>query len=172
MAKLTRISVLPGIPVAEPQFTAAVPVREPAPQPADVIALEPRKLGWIATKRRNMDRRALKRDVARIIAICKDHESNGVKAGDPIFQELQRLAGSLCDKYCVKWGVSRKTIEVQLPCLRELRIVAYPEGITHTHPAPLALLGLVACVILPLIIGAWTGLFGVGQHLIHRLFGG
>ena len=36
----------------------------------------------------------------------------------------------------------------------------------------LALLGLVACVILPLIIGVWTGLFGVGQHLIHRLFGG
>ena len=172
MAKLTRISVLPGIPVAEPQFTAAVPVCPPAPQPVEVITLEPRKLGWLATKRRNMDRRALKRDVARIIGICQDHESNGVKAGDPIFQELQRLAGSRCDKYCVKWGVSRKTIEVQLPCLRELRIVAYPEGITHTHPAPLALLGLVACVVLPLIIGAWTGLFGVGQHLIHRLFGG
>ena len=105
MAKLTRISVLPGIPVAEPEFTAAVPVRQPAPQSAEVITLEPRKLGWIATKRRNMDRRALKRDVARIIDICKDHEANGVKAGDPIFQELQRLAGSLCDKYCVKWGV-------------------------------------------------------------------
>jgi hypothetical protein len=25
---------------------------------------------------------------------------------------------------------------------------------------------------LPLIIGAWTGLFGVGQHWIKHLFGG
>jgi hypothetical protein len=115
MAKLTRMNLSPGIPSVESQFTAAAPVRQPAPQPADVITLEPRKLGWLATKRRNMDRRALKRDVARIIGICQDHEANGVKAGDPIFQELQRLAGSLCDKYCVKWGVSRQTIEVQLP---------------------------------------------------------
>jgi hypothetical protein len=32
--------------------------------------------------------------------------------------------------------------------------------------------GLLAIVALPLIIGVWTGLFGVGQRWIAHLFGG
>ena len=69
--------------------------------------------------------------------------------------------------------MSRKTLEVQLPALRELRLVAHPEGILQQpNKAPLALLGIFACLFIPFLIGIWAGLFGVGQHLMHRLLGG
>jgi hypothetical protein len=31
--------------------------------------------------------------VARIINICKDHEANDVKSGDPVYVELHRSGG-------------------------------------------------------------------------------
>jgi hypothetical protein len=69
--------------------------------------------------------------------------------------------------------VSIKTLEVQLPCLRELRLVAHPESLLQQpNKAPLALLGIVACLFIPFLIGIWTGLFGAGQHLMHRMLGG
>jgi hypothetical protein len=56
--------------------------------------------------------------------------------------------------------------------LRVLRLAAHPENVTATHKTPLAIIGFIAAVASPLIIGAWTGLFGVGQTWIKHLFGG
>src|ERR1019366_4821261 len=170
MAKFTRIHVLPEDSVEESPVLSTPRRAAPVVQQASV---EPVSLSWWAGRQRQWNRNALKRNVSRIINICKDHEANDVKPGDPVFQELNRLAGVLCDKYCQKWGVSRKTLEVQLPALRELRLCAYPEGILEqTNKAPRALLGVFACLFIPFLIGIWTGLFGAGQHLMHRMLGG
>ena len=142
-----------------------------APAPA-VVSAGPRELSWWGTKRRTWHRNALKRTLARIICICQDHEANGVKAGDPIFQTLHAKAVSLCDEYCRKWNLDRNLLETELPSLRVLRLAAHPESVTATHKAPLAIIGFIAVVALPLIIGAWTGLFGVGQAWVRHLFGG
>jgi hypothetical protein len=157
----TMIPVLPADSVEE---TAAPPAPRRAAsvvQPAATIVAP--QLGRWAHWQRKWNRNALKRDLARIVNICKDHESNDVKPGDPVYAEL----------YCVKWGVSRGTLEVQLPCLRELRLCAHPEGIlAQPNKAPLALLGIFACLFIPFLIGIWTGLFSAGQHLMHRMLGG
>ena len=170
MAKFTMIPVLSGDSVEEtPVISTPRRVAPVVQQPS----VEPIPLGWWANRQRQWNRNALKRNVARIINICKDHEANDVKSGDPVYVELHRLAGVLCDRYCQKWGVSRKTLEVQLPALRELRLVAHPEGILQQpNKAPLALLGIFACLFIPFLIGVWAGLFGVGQHLMHRMLGG
>src|ERR1035441_9527860 len=47
-----------------------------------------------------------------------------------------------------------------------------PEATVTARKAPVALAGLVVIVALPLIIGVWTGLFGIGQRWIMHLFGG
>ena len=142
-----------------------------APAPA-VVSAGPRELSWWGTKRLTWHRNALKRTLARIICICQDHEANGVKAGDPIFQTLHAKAVSLCDEYCRKWNLDRNLLETELPSLRVLRLAAHPENAAATHKAPLAIFGFIAVVALPLIIGAWTGLFGVGQAWVRHLFGG
>ena len=142
-----------------------------APAPPAASA-GPRELSWWGTKRLTWHRNALKRALARLICICQDHEANGVKAGDPIFQTLHAKAVSLCDEYCQKWNLDRNLLETELPSLRVLRLAAHPESATATHKAPLAIIGFIAVVALPLIIGAWIGLFGVGQTWVRHLFGG
>jgi hypothetical protein len=144
---------------------------EVAPAPA-VVSAGPREMSWWGTKRRTWHRNALKRTLARIICICQDHEANGVKAGDPIFQTLHAKALSLCDEYCRKWNLDRNALETELPVLRVLRLSAHPENLTAAHKGPVVVFGLLAIVALPLIIGVWTGLFGVGQRWIAHLFGG
>src|ERR1035438_8270191 len=81
---------------------------EMAPAPA------PRVLSWWGTKHRSWHRSALKRTLARIICVCQDHEANGVKAGDPIFQTLHANAVALCDEYCQKWNLDRNLLEMEL----------------------------------------------------------
>jgi len=144
---------------------------EVAPAPA-VVSAGPQELGWYATWRRDSSRKKLKRTLARIIQISQDHEANGVKAGDAIFQTLHAKALSLCDEYCQKWNLDRRALEVELPSLRQLRLSAHPENLTAAHKGPVVVFGLLAIVALPLIIGVWTGLFGVGQHWIAHLLGG
>src|ERR1022692_1587237 len=84
---------------------------EVAPDTPAVISAGPRELSWWGTTRRTWHRNALKRTLARIICICQDHEANGVKAGDPIFQTLHAKAVSLCDEYCRKWNLDRNRSE-------------------------------------------------------------
>jgi hypothetical protein len=159
MSQGTSIEVLPA---------SALDV---APAPL-VVSAGPRELSWWGTKRLTWHRNALKRTLARIICMCQDHEANGVKAGDPIFQTLHAKAVSLCDEYCRKWNFDPNLLETELPSLRVLRLAAHPERVTAAHKAPLAIFGFIAVVALPLIIGAWTELFTVGQRWIMQLFGG
>jgi hypothetical protein len=159
MSQGTLVEVLP----------ASHPDVAPAPAPVSAAL---RELSWWGTRRRSWHRNALKRTLARIICICQDHEANGVKAGDPIFQTLHAKAVSLSDEYCRKWNLDRNLPETELPSLRVLRLAAHPENVAATHKAPLVIFGFIAVVALPLIIGAWTGLFGVGQHWVRHLFGG
>ena len=145
---------------------------EVLPASALDVAPAPRELSWWGTKHRSWHRSALKRTLARIICVCQDHEANGVKAGDPIFQTLHAKAVSLSDEYCRKWNLDRNLPETELPSLRQLRLSAHPENLTAAHKGPVVVFGLLAIVTLPLIIGVWTGLFGVGQRWIAHLFGG
>jgi hypothetical protein len=138
----------------------------------DAAAAVPQKVGWLRSKRRNWARNKLKRTLARIIQISQDHEANGVKAGDKVFQQLYDKAMTLCAEYCETWHLDRELLETELPSLRQLRLAAFPEVMTAGHKAPVAIFGFIAVVALPLIIGVWTGLFGVGQHWIKHLFGG
>ena len=142
-----------------------------APAPA-VVSAGPRELSWWGTKRLTWHRNALKRTLARIICICQDHEANGVKVGDPIFQTLHAKAVSLCDEYCQKWNLDRNLLETELPSLRVLRLAAHPESASAKQKAPLAIFGFIAVVALPFFIGAWAGLFTVGRHWIHHMLGG
>jgi len=157
------VEVLTAAPTKAPPAPAASPA---------VISAGSQELGWYATWRRDSSRKKLKRTLARIIGICQDHEANGVKAGDPIFQTLHAKAVSFCDEYCRKWNLDRNSLETELPSLRQLRLSAHPENLTAAHKGPVVVFGLLAIVTLPLIIGVWTGLFGVGQRWIAHLFGG
>ena len=130
------------------------------------------QLGWWDLFWRDRARNKLQRNLARIIQICQDHESNGVSSGDPIYQHLYNKGLELCHGHFDEWHLNRDNIEIEIPCMRQLRLSAYPAATISARKAPVAFLGLVAIVALPLIVGAWTGLFGVGQRWIVRLFGG
>ena len=90
MAKFTMIPVLSGDSVEEtPVISTPRRVAPVVQQPS----VEPIPLGWWANRQRQWNRNALKRNVARIINICKDHEANDVKSGDPVYVELHRSGG-------------------------------------------------------------------------------
>src|ERR1035437_7536805 len=157
--------VPPPIPDAVPATVQEVA----APEPEPIVATQP---GWWNSFWRDRARNKLQRTLARIIQISQDHESNGVKAGDPIYQSLHGKALELCHGYFDTWHLNRDNIEIEIPCMRQLRLAAHPEATITARKAPVAFFGLVAIVALPLIIGAWCGLFGVGQRWIMHLFGG
>ena len=153
-----------------PPIPAAVPATvEAAPEPEPVVGT---LSGWWAGFRRDRARNKLQRTLARIIQISQDHEANGVPSGDPIYQSLHSKALALCHGYFDEWHLNRDNIEIEIPCMRQLRLAAHPEVTVTARKAPVAILGLVAIVVLPLIVGAWCGLFGVGHHWIMHLFGG
>jgi hypothetical protein len=153
-----------------PPIPAAVPaIVEGAPEPEPVVGTLP---GWWAGFRRDRARNKLQRTLARIIQISQDHESNGVPSGDPIYQSLHSKALGLCHGYFDEWHLDRGHIEIEIPCMRQLRLSAHPESIVAAHKAPVAMFGIIAVIALPLVIGAWTGLFGIGQRWILHLFGG
>ena len=127
---------------------------------------------WWATWWKDRARNKLQRELARVIQIAQDHESNNVKPGDPVYQHLYAKALELCQSHFSEWHLKRDDIEIEIPCMRQLRLMAKPEAVVTVRRAPVALLGLVAIVALPLVIGAWCGLFGVGHHWIMHLFGG
>ena len=152
-----------------------IPDAVPATTETAVAAPEPiadTQLGWWGSLCRDRARNKLQRTLSRIIQISQDHESNGVPSGDPIYQSLYAKAMEPCHEYFDTWHLNRNNIEIEIPCMRQLRLAAHPEAVVTARKAPVALAGLIAVVALPLIIGAWCGLFGVGQRWIMHLFGG
>ena len=171
--------VPPPIPDAVPAMHSVLPVPTPAMRsvPQEVAAPEPEpildtQLGWWASWCRGRARNKLQRTLARIIQISQDHESNGVPSGDPIYQSLHSKALALCHGYFDTWHLNRDSIEIEIPCMRQLRLAAHPKDTMSTRKGPVIFFGLVTIVALPLVIGVWTGLFGIGQHWIMHLFGG
>jgi hypothetical protein len=156
--------VPPPIPDAVP-----APVQKAAPEPEPILDGQ---LGWWGSWRRDRARNKLQRTLVRIIQISQDHEANGVPSGDPIYQSLHVKALELCHGYFDRWHLNRDNIEIEIPCMRQLRLAAHPEATITARKAPVAFFGLLAIVALPLITGAWCGLFGVGHAWILRLFGG
>ena len=156
--------VPPPIPDAVPETALTVTAPEPNPIVVGV-------LGWWAGWRRDRDRNKLQRTLARIIQISQDHEANGVPTGDRIYQHLYDKALELCHGYFDEWHLDRDNIEIEIPCMRQLRLAASPEAPTVTVTSRV-FFGLLAVIALPLIIGVWTGLFGIGQAWIRHLFGG
>ena len=153
-----------------PPIPAPVPaIVQETPEPTPAADTQP---GWWASWCRDRARNKLQRTLARIIQISQDHESNGVPSGDPIYQSLHSKALELCHGYFDEWHLNRDNIEIEIPCMRQLRLAAHPEATVTARKAPVAILGLVAIVVLPLIVGVWCGLFGVGHHWIMHLFGG
>ena len=164
--------VSPPIPDAVPVTTQEIIVFEPAPVPNTQLSQysEP-QLGWWKGLCRDRARNKLLRSLVRVIQITQDHEANGVKPGDPIFQHLYNKALALCHGYFDTWHLNRDHIEIEIPCMRQLRLAAKPEASEITSSSRV-FFGIIAVVVLPLIIGAWTGLFAASQHWIVRLFGG
>ena len=153
-----------------PPIPAAVPaIVEAAPEPEPVVGALP---GWWAGFRRDRARNKLQRTLARVIQISQDHEANGVASGDPVYQALYAKALELCHWYFDKWHLNRDNIEIEIPCMRQLRLAAHPEAVVTARKAPVVFLGLIGIVALPLVLGAWCGLFGAGQRWIMHLFGG
>src|ERR1035438_7110153 len=170
--------VPPPIPDAVPAMHSVLPVPTPAMRsvPQEVAAPEPEpildtQLGWWASWLRDRARNKLQRTLARIIQISQDHESNGVPSGDPIYQSLHGKALALCHGYFDEWHLNRDNIEIEIPCMRQLRLSAYPEASAVTGSSRV-FFGFLAVIVLPLVIGVWTGLFGIGQRWIMHLFGG
>jgi hypothetical protein len=159
--------VPPPIPDAVPE--TALAITEPEPE---FIPVFDGVLGWFTTWCLKRNRRQLQRGLADIIRICQDHEANGVKAGDPVYKHLYAKALDLCYLHFDKWRLNRDHVEIEIPCMRQLRLLASPEATVTARRAPLAIVGLVAIVALPLVVGAWCGLFGVGQRWIVHLLGG
>ena len=171
-----RLSKLSDKPKLVPETALAVVAPEPTAitmaevaKPQAYLSTEP---GWWDSFWRDRARNKLQRALARIIQISQDHESNGVKPGDPIYHHLYGKALELCHWHFDKWHLDRGHIEIEIPCMRQLRLSAHPESIVAAHKAPVAMFGIIAVIALPLVIGAWTGLFGIGQRWILHLFGG
>jgi hypothetical protein len=169
---------LSPIPDAVPAVIPAV-IQKAVPEPVAIAVSIPKpepilnnQLDWWDSFWRDRARNKLQRTLARIIQISQDHEANGVTPGDPIYQNLYFKALDLCHQYFDRWHLNRDNIEVEIPCMRQLRLAAKPEATITARKAPAALFGLLALVALPLITGAWCGLFGVGQAWIKHLFGG
>jgi hypothetical protein len=156
--------VPPPIPDAIPAI-----IQEAAPEPKPVPNTQ---LSWWQSWWRDRDRNKLQRSLARVIQISQDHESNSVPPGDPIYQHLYTKALELCHGHFDQWHLNRDNIEIEIPCMRQLRLSAHPEATITARKAPVAVFGLIAVVALPLVIGAWCGLFAVGQRWIMHLFGG
>ena len=130
------------VPYVPPPIPAAVPaIVEAAPESEPVVCTLP---GWWAGFRRDRARNKLQRTLARIIQISQDHESNGVPSGDPIYQSLHSKALELCHGYFDTWHLDRDSIEIEIPCMRQLRLMALPEATISAHRAPVAFLGLLA----------------------------
>src|ERR1019366_1142837 len=109
-----------------PPIPAAVPATvEAAPEPEPVLGTH---LGWWAGFRRDRARNKLQRTLAHIIQLSQDHEANGVKPGDPIYQHLYNKALALCHGYFDTWHLNRDHVEIEIPCMRQLRLAAYPEA--------------------------------------------
>jgi hypothetical protein len=129
------------------------------------------KLSWWQSWWRDRARNKLQRTLARIIQLSQDHEANGVKPGDHIYQHLYNKALALCHGYFDTWHLNRDHIEIEIPCMRQLRLAAYPEASAVTGSSRV-FFGFLAVIVLPMVIGVWTGLFGIGQRWIMHLFGG
>src|ERR1019366_9484456 len=157
---------VPAMRSVLPDGTLGGPMKSTAPYvtPAEIARLlsheveaEPvpnTKLSWWQSWWRDRDRNKLQRSLARVIQISQDHEANGVKPGDRIYQHL-----------------NRDHIEIEIPCMRQLRLAAYPEASAVTGSSRV-FFGFLAVIVLPMVIGVWTGLFGIGQRWIMHLFGG
>ena len=164
--------VPPLIPDAVPVTTQEVIVFEPAPVPNTQLSqYSDPQLGWWGSWCRDRARNKLQRTLARIIQISQDHEANGVKPGDHIYQHLYNKALALCHGYFDTWHLNRDHIEIEIPCMRQLRLAAYPEASAVTGSSRV-FFGFLAVIVLPMVIGVWTGLFGIGQRWIMHLFGG
>lgn len=102
---------------------------------------------YIKTYRRKRAVTSLEGDLCRLLKTAKAHSSKGKKPGDPVFIELSRRADVLLDGFCDQWGADqRRSIEVQVPALRDLKQLTQP----------------VAGIPFPVIIvGASIGLFSV-----------
>src|ERR1035437_5590231 len=124
------------VPYVPPPIPAAVPaIVEAAPEPEPVVGTLP---GWWAGFRRDRARNKLQRTLARIIQISQDHESNGVPSGDPIYQHLYTKALELCQVHFDTWHLNRDNIEIEIPCMRQLRLAAQPEATVTARKAPVA----------------------------------
>ena len=133
--------VPPPIPDAVPETALTVT----APEPAPVLEIQ---LSWWGNWCRDRARNKLQRTLARIIQISQDHESNGVPSGDPIYQSLYSKALNLCQVHFDAWHLNRDHIEIEIPCMRQLRLAAHPEATVTARKAPMALFGLVAIIAL------------------------
>ena len=158
--------VPPPIPDAVPE--TALAVIEPEPE---FIPVFDDMLGWFTRWGLKRNRNQLQRALADIIQICQDHESNGVKAGDPVYKHLYAKGLEMCHWHFDKWRLDRNLVEVEIPCMRQLRLMAIPDATISARKTPVALFGLVAIIALPVVLGAWCALFGVGQSWIARLLG-
>ena len=144
-------------------------VETPAVQ-GEVIDFTPVTPGWLARKvKQPIERRKLVRVVAQYCSMARDHEANGTPAGAHAYQLLCSAADQAVDAYGEKWAIDRKTLDAQLPSLNNLRKLAYPQT---QGKAGLAVFGLVLAVVLPLLAGAWCGLFPVAYGWVFRHLGG
>jgi hypothetical protein len=186
---MAMVEVLPAAPAkvtgTKPLFdrpagyVAYVPPPIPAAVPVIIqeVVSEPElvpntKLTWWQSWWRDRDRNRLQRSLARVIQISQDHESNSVPPGDPIYQHLYTKALELCHGHFDQWHLNRDNIEIEIPCMRQLRLSAHPEATITARRVPMALFGLLAIVALPLVMGVECGLFAAAQHWIMHLFGG
>ena len=162
--------VPPPIPDAVPETALVIvkPELELQSQPEPILGTQ---LGWWDSFCRDRARNKLLRALVRVIQITQDHEANGVKPGDPIYQHLYNKALALCHGYFDTWHLNRDHIEIEIPCMRQLRLAAKPEAPEITSSSRV-FFGLLAVIVLPLVMGVECGLFTAAQHWIMHLFGG
>ena len=148
-----------------------VPVHKPAP-PVEAVAVAVGP-GWFKQKLvRPFSRKSTIRKLARIFDIAKDHQANGVPAGHALYKTLYQQALEVAAEYSAEWQLDQATLFAQIPSLPQLRKLADPAVEQAGSKGGIAVLGIIGIVAVPLIIGAWSGLFSVGYRFILHHFGG
>lgn len=147
----------------------------PAPESNTQLEITNKSPGFISRKIKQgvteWDRRSLVQGLSKILNMARGHESSGTPSGHEYYQRLYKEADDLVGAYSIKHSIERTKLDAQLPAMLVLHKLAYPakSGNASKFSTP----ALAAIVILvPIILGLWTGLFEVGYHWITFHFGG
>jgi hypothetical protein len=164
------VTALQPVRTKSVSFFNPPPVPDPKLLPLGVVHSWASKTVGALVKPLSRKRLILKLSAA--LKIAQDHQANGLPAGSAEYSQIYQQCLNLIDAYVDTWGVDRDELIVQMPALGALERMTHAVVIHPKAAAPYVLLGFIALIVLPVLAGLVTGVYGVVHAFIIHLFGG